>query len=149
MKKHVVALFLISIMTVSTLTAVGVTTASGATATPNYSSDLNNRFLESGYKVSTPFKKTTVYGRDAYVGAISKGGTIFKVTIFPMDSYASATDFRDHLITTLKGRNYWTIPSSDKTDKDSWFGVQGNNYAVVTAINDGTVGGYAVMLTTN
>ena len=128
MKRQCIALLLVAIMAVSTLTAVGVTTASKTdAATPNYSSSLNNFFLKAGGKLVTPFKKTRVYDREAYVGAESENGFTYHIILFPMTSYKDALSYRGQLINSYKAQGFrqYKIDNSNPA-WPIWVGTMGN-----------------------
>ena len=123
MKRQCIVLLLVAVMAVSTSTAVGVTTATKAdAATPNYSSSLNNAILKGGYKLVTPFKKTRVYGRGAYVGAARKNGFTYHIILFPMNTRKNALSYRDQLIDSYRAQGF----RQHKIEKNGWMGLLGN-----------------------
>ncbi len=117
-RTNLIAIVLITVVTLSVCAAVNVTAAKTNAATPNYSSRINSAMLKDGYKLVTPFKKTTVYGREAYVGAVIKNGVITYYLLFPMTSLKSALIYRDQLIGSYKRQGY------------SQLSIEKNNYGV-------------------
>ena len=103
-----------------------------ATPTPDYSSTLNSNtgWLGKGYQISTPFKKTTVNGREAYVGSLTKSGVTMPVQIFPMSSFTNAVSYREQLINDYKAQGYTT---SDITD-NGWQGTLGYTMVDISAL---------------
>ena len=104
-----------------------------ATSTPDYSSTLNSNtgWLGQGYQISTPFKKTTVNGREAYVGSLTKTGFTMPVQIFPMSSYSDAVSYREQLINNYKAQGYTTSKITD----DGWQGTLGYSMVDISALS--------------
>jgi hypothetical protein len=109
-----------------------------ATASPDYSSTINNNpsWSANGYTVSSQFHKTTVDGRNCFVGSISKMGYTFQVQVFPMNSYTDALSYRDKLINDFKAQGYTTSSISG----DQWSGTSGNMGAWAQAYETSIIG---------
>jgi hypothetical protein len=99
------------------------------TPAPDYTAMLNNK-TSGGYVVTTPFKKTTINGKMAYEGVISKTGYAYKTQLFPTDSYADALRYREVLITSYKAQGYVTSYSSSA---NFWHGDLGNTRVSIGA----------------
>ncbi len=131
MQSRICVLFFISVIVVSACGVVDAAAAPKAPAKPassDYSSKLNHLpvWSKSGYKVSTPFKKTTVYGRDAYVGAVSKQRNTYHVLVFPAHTYKSALTYRDQLVHSFKALGYRTHSIQKSNGVSYWVGSFGN-----------------------
>jgi hypothetical protein len=106
-------------------------TAVKATPTPlpDYTAMLNNK-TSGGYVVTTPFKKTTINGKVAYEGVVSKTGNAFKTQLFPMHSYSDALRYREELVASYKAQGYTTSYSAND---DFWHGYLGNTKVTIGA----------------
>ena len=94
------------------------------TPAPDYTALLNsNPYLANGFVITTPYKKTTINGKVAYEGVLSKTGTAFKEQLFPMDSYSDALRYGEELIASYKAQGYTTSYSANS---DFWRGDLGN-----------------------
>jgi hypothetical protein len=94
--------------------------------------------------ISTPFKKTTLNGRVAYVGSLTKTGYTADVQVFPASSYSSAVSYREQLITNYKAQGYTT---SDIT-ADSWEGTLGYTIVDISALSTSVIGQPVTMVMT-
>ncbi len=142
---NLIAIVLITVVALSVCAAANVTAAKTNAATPNYSSRLNTAFVKDGYKLVTPFKKTTVYGREAYVGAVIKNGVTTDYQIFPMTSGKSALAYRDQLISSYKRQGYSQL-SIEKNDYGVpfWIGAFKNTEVLIAGEKFTPLGGIPV-----
>ena len=130
MKRRCIPLLLVAVMAVSALTVISVTTAAKTdAATPNYSSNLDKALMIGGCNVITPFKKTKIAGREAYLGGVSKNGYKYAVEVFPTNSLKNAMIYRDHLISGFKQNGYRTYT----TGNSLWTGVKGSEAVGIEA----------------
>jgi len=108
------------------------------TPAPDYSSELNSNsgWLGRGYSITTQFKKTTLNGREAYVGSLTKTGFTMPVQIFPMSSYSDAVSYREQLINNYKAQGYTTSKITD----DGWQGTLGYSMVDISALSTTVIG---------
>jgi hypothetical protein len=77
----------------------------------------------------TPFYKTTVNGREAYVGDVSDNGVLIHFIIYPTKTLADATNYKEQLIQSYKAQGYKTY----KITEDAWYGILGINMHTIDA----------------
>jgi len=126
--------------TVAATATVKATAPPKATATPapDYSSTLNSNpgWLGQGFMITTPFAKTTVNGRVAYVGSLTKTGYTGNVQVFPMSSYSDAVSYREQPINNYKAQGYTTF----NTTANSWQGSVGTTVVDISALSSSIIG---------
>jgi hypothetical protein len=110
-------------------TAVAPTKAvSTLTDTPvDYSAQISAK-----YKV--PFYKTTVNGREAYVGDVTNEtnkSIVVHIIVYPAKTLVDARDYKEQLIQSYKAQGY----TMRKITDDYWFAILGKNIHLIGAMN--------------
>ena len=142
--KSVIAVLVAIVMALSVIGMVGVTTASKAVASPNYSSSITKHYLKIGYGIIKPFRKTILKtGLGFYIGTVRENGQVYVIEVVPRNSHTSAVTFRDQLINGFKRDGYRTY-TVDK--KGVWTGVKGNEEWSVGAGYSPVTRGYSTTL---
>jgi len=124
---------------VSTVSPTPVATV----ATPSVSGDeevtngltvWTNMIIEKlDYSVTAPFKKTSLNGKEVYVGKFQKQGNPYEDHVYPMKSYADATNFKEILIPKYKNQGYVRYyPATE--DSNIWYGTKGNTIVMISAV---------------
>ena len=88
--------------------------------------------ISAKYKV--PFHKTTVNGREAYVGNVANEtnkSLVVHIIIYPAKTLEDARNYGDQLIQSYKAQGY----TMHKITDDYWFGMSGKNLHVIGAMN--------------
>jgi predicted nucleic acid-binding Zn ribbon protein len=104
----------------------------------------------TGVSVVTPFVKTTVFGADAYVGAIEMNKTLVNITVFPRATASDALSFQKTVVYQYEveravGLNVTVSANGTVT----WSGAtsNGEGYIVYAFVDsNGPVGGPAVVV---
>lgn len=99
----------------ATATVKPTATQAKVTATPkpavsstDYSNAIAQHWTGLGYSIATPFKKTTIDGKEAYQGALSRAGISYKVTVIVTDTGSQASSYADTRIANYKAQGYVT-----------------------------------------
>jgi hypothetical protein len=122
--------------TTATETPTATPTSSNVTISSWFAA-YRTRLIEDGYSVPTPFNKTSLNGKEVYVGKYQKNGRPFEEDIYPLKSYADAVTFKETLITAYKNQGY-VRDTSSTANEDAWYGTAGNTMVKVEAINGTT-----------
>lgn len=88
--------------------------------------------ISAKYKV--PFYKTTVNGREAYVGNVANEtnkSLVVHIIIYPAKTLEDARNYKEQLIQSYKAQGY----TMHKITDDYWFGMSGKNIHLVGAMN--------------
>jgi len=88
--------------------------------------------ISAKYKV--PFYKTTVNGREAYVGNVANEtnkSLVVHIIIYPAKTLEDAGNYKEQLIQSYKAQGY----TMHKITDDYWFGMSGKNIHLVGAMN--------------
>lgn len=118
-----------------------VTPDASATPTPSTESMIASnlkahsaRLVENeGYSIVTAYYKTTLNGREVYIGKFQKNGVPSEHNVYPMSSYAEAVSFKEQLINKFKEQGYTRYTSSTA---DMWIGYLGNTVVSLGALKD-------------
>lgn len=133
--------------TPTTVAATG--TQAKVTATPkptapstDYSNAIGQHWTGLGYSIATPFKKTTIDGKEAYQGTISQAGISYKVTVILTGTESQASSYADTRIANYKAQGY--VTENVKTDEN------GGEFTVLAqGTNNVGIGAYSVLYGTN
>ena len=88
--------------------------------------------ISAKYKV--PFYKTTLDGREAYVGDVTNEtnkSLVVHIVIYPAKTLDDAKSYKEQLIQSYKAQGY----TMHKITDDYWFGILGKNLHLIGAIN--------------
>ncbi|HXY87626.1 MAG TPA: zinc ribbon domain-containing protein [Candidatus Acidoferrales bacterium] len=88
--------------------------------------------ISAKYKV--PFYKTTVNGREAYVGDVANEtnkSIVVHIVIYPAKSLEDATNYKVQLIQSYKAQGY----TLHKITDDFWFALLGKNVHLIGAMS--------------
>ena len=94
----------------------------------DYSSQISAAY---GTYLITPFYKTTVNGKEAYVGDVSDNGVLVHFIYYPTKTIDDATHYKEQLIQSYKAQGYTTY----KIDDDVWYGTLGINMHTIGAMD--------------
>src|SRR5665647_267200 len=99
----------------ATATVKATATQTKVTATPkptvsstDYSNAIAQHWTGLGYSIATPFKKTTVDGKEAYQGTVSQAGISYQVTMIATSTESQALSYADTRIANYKAQGYVT-----------------------------------------
>lgn len=104
-----------------------------ATPTPvpkpvDYSAQITETYAAH---IITPFYKTTMNGKEAYVGDVSEDGVLTHYILYPTKTITDAINYKERLIQSYKAQGYTTY----KTEEDMWFGRLGLNVHGIGAMD--------------
>jgi len=88
--------------------------------------------ISAKYKV--PFYKTTVNGREAYVGDVANEtnkSLVVHIVIYPAKTLDDAKSYKEQLIQSYKAQGY----TMNKITDDYWFAILGKNLHLIGAMN--------------
>ena len=88
--------------------------------------------ISAKYKV--PFYKTTVNGREAYVGDVANAtnkSIVVHIVIYPANTLEDATNYKAQLIQSYTAQGY----TMHKITDDFWFAILGKNIHLIGAMN--------------
>ena len=111
-----------------TVTPKPLTTPTPIPKPVDYSAQISATY--SAYLI-TPFYKTNVNGKEAYVGDVSDNGVLVHFIYYPTKTIEDATHYKEQLIQSYKAQGYTTY----KIDDDFWYGTLGINMHTVGAMD--------------
>jgi hypothetical protein len=88
--------------------------------------------ISAKYKV--PFYKTTVNGREAYVGDVANKtikSLVVHIIIYPANTLKDARNYKEYLIQSYKAQGY----TMHKITDDYWLGMLGKNLHLIGALD--------------
>jgi len=108
-------------------TATPTPAAKPTSAPVDYSAQISANY---GENLVTPFYKTTVNGKEAYVGDVYSNNHVIRVTMYPTKTENDAYNYKEQLIQSYKVQGYGTYDE----DADMWQGVLGTNMHGIGAL---------------